>query len=145
MRCRVEERLRRQADGPLAAGSRAPPDGLVALDESVHVKFEVTARRFWTDVRLYQTLGNFCEGGWKAEFFGTLSFPGWDVIFHGEHVAKHGAESFFTRIALNGMSYVPGGAATCSEGFVVNFLKVPLACWGSSVAAVQPNNLRSLL
>ena len=38
-------------------------------------------------------------------------------------------------------SAVPGGAATCSEGFVVNFLKVPLACWGSSVAAVQPNSL----
>ena len=36
---------------------------------------------------------------------------------------------------------IPGGAATCSEGFVVSFLKVPLACWGSSVAAVQPNNL----
>ena len=27
------------------------------------------------------------------------------------------------------------------EGFVANFLKVPLACWGSSVAAVQPNSL----
>ena len=36
---------------------------------------------------------------------------------------------------------IPGGAATCSEGFVVNFLKVPLACWGSNVAAVQPNSL----
>ena len=36
---------------------------------------------------------------------------------------------------------LPGGAATCSKGFVVHFLKVPLACWGSSVAAVQPNSL----
>ena len=36
---------------------------------------------------------------------------------------------------------VPGGAATCSEGFVVCFLKVPLACWGSMAAAVQPNSL----
>ena len=36
---------------------------------------------------------------------------------------------------------VPGGAAICSEGFVVNVLKVPLACWGSMSAAVQPNSL----
>ena len=34
------------------------------------------------------------------------------------------------------------GAATCSEGFVICFLKVPLTCWGSMVAAVQPNTLR---
>ena len=40
-----------------------------------------------------------------------------------------------------GKVHLPGGAATCSEGFVVNFLKVPLACWGSSVAAVQHNSL----
>ena len=61
MRCCVEERLRWQADGPLAAGHWTPPDGLVALDKGVHVKLEVTARRVGTDVRLYQTLGNFCE------------------------------------------------------------------------------------
>ena len=36
---------------------------------------------------------------------------------------------------------IPGGAATCSEGFVICFLKVPLACLGSMAAAVQPNNL----
>ena len=29
-----------------------------------------------------------------------------------------------------------GGAATCSEGFVICFLKVPLACLGSMAAAV---------
>ena len=37
-----------------------------------------------------------------------------------------------------------GGAATCSEGFVLCFLKVPLACWGSMAAAVQPNSLGTL-
>ena len=31
-----------------------------------------------------------------------------------------------------------GGAATCSEGFVICFLKVSLACLGSMAAAVQP-------
>ena len=31
-----------------------------------------------------------------------------------------------------------GGAATCSEGFVICFLKVPLACLGSMAAAVNP-------
>ena len=36
---------------------------------------------------------------------------------------------------------IPGGAATCSEGFVVCFLKVHLVCWGSMAAAVQPNSL----
>ena len=36
---------------------------------------------------------------------------------------------------------IPGGAATCSEGFVICFLKVPLACLGSMAAAVQPNSL----
>ena len=39
---------------------------------------------------------------------------------------------------------VLGGAATCSEGFVIYFLKVPLACLGSlgsMAAAVQPNSL----
>ena len=39
---------------------------------------------------------------------------------------------------------LPGGAATCSEGFVVHFLKVPNACWGSSVAAEHANSLREL-
>ena len=34
-----------------------------------------------------------------------------------------------------------GGAATCSEGFVLRFLKVPLACLGSMAAAVQTNSL----
>ena len=34
-----------------------------------------------------------------------------------------------------------GGAATCSEGFLICFLKVPLACLGSMEAAVQPNGL----
>ena len=34
-----------------------------------------------------------------------------------------------------------GGAATCSEGFVMCFLRVPLACLGSMAAAVQPNGL----
>ena len=32
-----------------------------------------------------------------------------------------------------------GGEATCSEGFVMCFLKVPLACLGSRAAAVQPS------
>ena len=36
-----------------------------------------------------------------------------------------------------------GGAATCSKGFVVCFLKVPLSCWGSMAAAVQPNSLEN--
>ena len=37
-----------------------------------------------------------------------------------------------------------GGAATCSEGFVACFLKVPLACLGSMAAALQPNSLGTL-
>ena len=36
---------------------------------------------------------------------------------------------------------VLGGAAAFSEGFVICFLKVPLACLGNMVAAVQPNSL----
>ena len=39
---------------------------------------------------------------------------------------------------------VLGGAATCSEGFVTCFLKVPLACLGCMAAAVQPNSLGTL-
>ena len=39
---------------------------------------------------------------------------------------------------------VLGGAATCFEGFVICFLKVPLACLGSVAAAVQPNSLGTL-
>ena len=72
----MEERLRWQADGPLAADRRAPPDGLVALDESVHVKLEIAPRRLWTDVCLYQALGNFCEGWWNAQCFGNIQFAG---------------------------------------------------------------------
>ena len=34
-----------------------------------------------------------------------------------------------------------GGAATCSEGFVICFLKVSLACLGSMAAAIQHNSL----
>ena len=37
-----------------------------------------------------------------------------------------------------------GGAATCSEGFEICFLKVPLACLGSMAAAVQPSSLGTL-
>ena len=37
--------------------------------------------------------------------------------------------------------HVLGGAATCSKGFVLCFLKVPLACLGSMAAAVQLNSL----
>ena len=36
---------------------------------------------------------------------------------------------------------VLGGAATLSEGFVISFLKVPLACLGCMAAAVQPSGL----
>ena len=36
---------------------------------------------------------------------------------------------------------VLGGVATCSEGFVLCFLKVPLAWLGSMAAAVQPDGL----
>ena len=39
---------------------------------------------------------------------------------------------------------VLGWAASCSEGFVTCFLKVPLACLGSMAAAVQPNSLGTL-
>ena len=35
-----------------------------------------------------------------------------------------------------------GGAATCSEGFVICLLKVRLACLGSMAAAVQPRYKR---
>ena len=34
-----------------------------------------------------------------------------------------------------------GGAATCVQGFVISFLKVPLACLGCMAAAVQPSGL----
>ena len=37
-----------------------------------------------------------------------------------------------------------GGAAICFEGFLTCFLKVPLACLGSMVAAVQLNSLGTL-
>ena len=39
---------------------------------------------------------------------------------------------------------VLGGAATCSKGFVICFLKVPLACLGSMSVTVQPNSLGTL-
>ena len=39
--------------------------------------------------------------------------------------------------------YVLGGAATCSEGFVIRFRKVGLVCLDSMAAAVQPNSLRN--
>ena len=28
-------------------------------------------------------------------------------------------------------NYLPGGVATCSEGFVISFLKVPLLAWAT--------------
>ena len=34
-----------------------------------------------------------------------------------------------------------GGAATCSEGFLICFLKVPFDCFGSMAAAVMPGEL----
>ena len=37
--------------------------------------------------------------------------------------------------------HVLGGAATCSKGFAICFLKVALSCLGSMEAAVQPNGL----
>ena len=37
--------------------------------------------------------------------------------------------------------FVLGGAATCSEGFLICFLRVPPACFGNMAAAVQPNDL----
>ena len=39
---------------------------------------------------------------------------------------------------------VLGGAATCSEGFVICFPKVPLACLFSMAATGQPNSLGTL-
>ena len=44
------------------------------------------------------------------------------------------------RVALYYKEAILGGAATCSEGFVICFLQVPLACLGSTAAAVQPNS-----
>ena len=38
--------------------------------------------------------------------------------------------------------YILGGAATCSEGFVICFLKVPFACLGSMAAAVAWGTFR---
>ena len=37
--------------------------------------------------------------------------------------------------------YSRGRAATCPEGFVIYFKKVPLACLGSMADAVQPNGM----
>ena len=34
-----------------------------------------------------------------------------------------------------------GGAATCFEGFVIHFLRVPPACMGCMAATVKPNGL----
>ena len=44
----------------------------------------------------------------------------------------------------NSPLFILGGAATCFDGFVICFLKVPLACLGSIAAAVQPNSLGTL-
>ena len=41
----------------------------------------------------------------------------------------------------NKLMQLLGGAVTCSEGFVMYFLKVPLACLGSMAVAVKPNGL----
>ena len=44
-------------------------------------------------------------------------------------------------VLMNKISLVLGGAATCSKGFVICFLNVPLTCLGSMAIAVQPNSL----
>ena len=50
------------------------------------------------------------------------------------------------RRRLSGSAFVlvcvRSGAATRKKGFVICFLKVPLACLGSMAAAVQPDSLR---
>ena len=53
---------------------------------------------------------------------------------------RRGAGTDWTTTPLYLPAAILGGAATCSEGFVVCFLKVPLACLGSMAAAVQPNS-----
>ena len=59
------------------------------------------------------------------------------------HVVHHGAGEGDVVVAgppvarvLQGADPILGGAATCSEGFVIYSLKVPLACLGSMAAAV---------
>ena len=44
-------------------------------------------------------------------------------------------------IVVGYLDPIQPGAATCSEGFVICFWKVTLACLGSLAAAVQPNGL----
>ena len=41
------------------------------------------------------------------------------------------------------LEFVQSGAATCSEGFVICFLKVAPACLGSMAVAEQPKDLRN--
>ena len=53
-----------------------------------------------------------------------------DPLFHNYHLR-------LTRIDFLACDILVG-AATCSEGFVICFLKVSLACLGSMAAAVQP-------
>ena len=40
---------------------------------------------------------------------------------------------------------IQSGAAGCGKGIVMCFLKVPLACFGSMAAAVQPNDWGTLI
>ena len=55
-------------------------------------------------------------------------------------IADHGKD-FYVEDNEARLRDIVGGAATSSEGFVICFLKVPLACLGSMAAAVQPNSL----
>ena len=55
----------------------------------------------------------------------------------GQPMHSQSANFFYTTL-------LGGGAATCSDGVVICFLKVLLACLGSMAAAVQPNSLGTL-
>ena len=82
------------------------------------------------------------KGHWKSFHvicsFVDLQLQGVGFI-NAIWVVIHGSMGFCSKEASTGN--ILGGAATCSEGFVICFLKVPLACLGSMSAAVQTNSL----
>ena len=67
-----------------------------------------------------------------------IGLSGQGGIFTG----RVGYELFFDNDFISLSQHtILGGVDTCSEGSIICFLKVPLACLGSMEAEVQPNGL----
>jgi len=95
----------------------------------------------WNEFDFSQRGVRCCWGRRRTAWLASSKILEWS-----EHILVHQLTITITysRIFPNIFAFIfplPRGAATCSQGFVVIFLKVPLACWGSNVAAVQPNSL----